>query len=139
MVENSSLHPHLVREKDQKLGLEKFLQMSEYERSKGKSVCRIQLGHRHVNLMGAMNGGVIYAATDMLSYDALLSILPHDKAGVTVDMQTSLLRGGKIGETIDMEAVVIKLGRTLAFIEVKSLIEGKLVAITKITKAILDI
>ena len=133
------LHPHVNDDGQGRLGFEDFLGFSIRERSDGRAAGAINVEQRHANLMGNLHGGVIYAASDMLAYHALLSILPHDKGAVTADIQVSMLRGGKIGDTVEMIAEVIKLGRTLAFIETKSFVAGKLIATTKATKAILDV
>lgn len=139
MQSTETHHPHSNQNTGERLGLETFFGMSEYEVRDGKTFCRFKIEERHANLMGNMNGGVIYAASDMVGYNALLAVLPHDKGAVTADIQVSMLRGGRVGDTVEMVAQVIKVGRTLAFIEVESFIAGKLIATTKLTKAVLDI
>lgn len=133
------VHPHIRNEEDSPLGLSDFLGLSLIERVDGTAHFHFTIEQEHANLMGNMNGGVVYAASDMVAYNALLSILPHDKAAVTSDLQVSMLRGGRIGDKVDVRAEVVKLGRTLAFIEVRSFVDGKLIATAKLTKAVLDI
>lgn len=84
----------------------------------------------------ALHAGYLYAACDLCSYAALLSLLDHGEAAVTHDMHVSVMRSGGPGDTVDIHAEVVKRGRTLAFIDARAMAGDRLLATARITKSL---
>lgn len=86
---------------------------------------------------GQAHGGALISLCEVTGFLALLPLLDDKHHAVTHDLHMSLMRAVPAGARCDLSGSVARLGRSLAFIEVRAEVEGKLVASARITKSII--
>ena len=115
-----------------------YLALQGFESADGKGQLQLTVDDQHINPAKALHGGVVYSVLDVVSYIALLSLLPADKEAVTHDIHVSVLRPATKGDTVTFSAEIEKLGRSLAFINAKASVNGKTIATARVTKSIVQ-
>lgn len=85
----------------------------------------------------ALHAGYVYAACDLASYVALMSVLNDSESAVTHDLHISLMRTAFAGERVEITAEIVKRGRTLVFLDAKAMCGERLLATARITKSLM--
>jgi len=85
----------------------------------------------------ALHAGYLYAASDLASYVALLSLLTHDESAVTHDLHVSVMSSARAGDRVDIRAEVVRRGRTLAFMDVRASCGDRLLSTARVTKSMM--
>ena len=86
---------------------------------------------------GQVHGGALISLCEVTGFLALVPLLDEKHHAVTHDLHMSLMRAVPAGARCDLLGSVARLGKSLAFIEVRAEVEGKLVASARITKSII--
>jgi uncharacterized protein (TIGR00369 family) len=85
---------------------------------------------------GALHAGSLYCLLDAVCALALLPSLSEDQHPVTHDIHVSVMRSASKGDRCDLIGRVIKLGRSLAFVEARAEVGGKVIATARVTKSL---
>ena len=136
--------PRLLSRADQKkvaklaesLPLHKFLGVKLKGFREGSGELELKAGQNAVNVAGVLHGGVLYALLDAAAYQGLIPTFHEGENAVTHDIHVSVLRPVMLGETIRFKGRVLKRGRTTAFTESEAWVNGKLIAVARVTKSI---
>jgi len=91
------------------------------------------------NAYGAAYGGIYYTACDLAAFIATATLLPDDYFSVTSDINVSVMAAVLEGD-LTVRCTVLKKGRRNCYTDSRVFDkDGNLVAISRITKAILPI
>ncbi len=91
-----------------------------------------------LNPAGTLHGGIVYMVDDVAAFAAIGPVLGNDEFAVTIDIQTSMYKGTTGGKAV-FRARVASRSRKIAFMNVEVTDgNGKLLAETRVTKAILN-
>lgn len=118
--------------------LHQHLGISTLHAENGDGQLSLTIGENAINPSGAFHGGVLYLLADVCAYCGLLSLLDEHQEAVTHDIQVSVLRSATLGDEVSFESQVLKLGKRIAFMEVKAMCSGKLIASAKVTKSLIS-
>jgi uncharacterized protein (TIGR00369 family) len=105
----------------------------------GEGICRIRFSpsKNTLNLAGVVHGGIYYTVLDMAAFLASSSLVSNDQLTVTSDINVSVMRAVAAGD-MTAEAKVLKMGGRSCFIDSRIFDkDGNMVAIGRVTKAIL--
>lgn len=125
--------------KNLELPFHKFLGLTAIESSNGRGEIDLKVTQNVVNSSGIFHGGVLYTVCDLCAYGGLLSLLDDDRVPVTHNIHVSILRAAKLGDTIKFTSEVVKRGRNICFMDVKAMVEGRLIATASVTKSLVKI
>lgn len=107
----------------QELGVE-FISMGS-----GEAEIALDLQERHMNSWAVVHGGVTMTLLDVVMSRAGLSLHPHARGGVTVEMKTSFVQpGGQAGGQIIAKGKAFHRSTTMCFCEGEIWNGDKLVA-----------
>ncbi|PIQ86387.1 MAG: DUF4442 domain-containing protein [Candidatus Omnitrophica bacterium CG11_big_fil_rev_8_21_14_0_20_45_26] len=96
---------------------------------KGKAVCRMRTGKKHLNTIGTIHGGILCDLADAAMGFAFLSLLPSHQTGVTIEFKINFLKPVFPGDLIRASAKTLFLGKSLFYLECElSNARGKLIA-----------
>jgi len=103
----------------------------------GRSHLAFEVGPDMLTPAPALHAGYLYAASDLASYVALLSLLTHDESAVTHDLHVSVMSSARAGDRVDIRAEVVRRGRTLAFMDVRASCGDRLLSTARVTKSMM--
>ncbi len=98
----------------------------------GKSHCRIELQHHHMNNGGRVHGGVLTSLADTAAGMAVRTVRPEGSHAATTGLSIAFIRP-PTGDTLDAHAEVIHAGQRLFRTEISVFSAEKLVARTTAT------
>ncbi|WP_042882818.1 PaaI family thioesterase [Cupriavidus necator] len=105
------------------------------EAGAGEARAHFDVGPEHL-AFGGLHAGVLYSLMEAACLFALLDSLDGSEHAVTHDLHASVMRSARIGERCDLIARVVRRGRTLAFVEARGEVGGKVIAAIQVTKSI---
>ena len=126
-------------EKVENLLYHRFIELKVVSRGDGWSELTFPLSDATRNAFGAVHGGIYYTACDVAAFIAAASLTPDGYFTVTSDINVSVLSAVLEGRLL-VQSGILKTGKRNCYAEAKVLDEnGKLVAVARVTKAILPI
>ena len=117
--------------------LHRFLGMRLRDPERPQDGLVIPVGDAAINNAGVLHGGVATAVLDVACYLALLPHLSAEENAVTHDASSSLMKAVARDAELEVVADVVRRGRSLAFLQAQALVDGRPVALGKVTKSIL--
>jgi len=105
--------------------------------SDGHADARVVVGPDVLNVAGVLHGGVLYAVMDVAAFCAAVTVLPPATNAATHDLHISVLRPSPADATLFLAADVRKVGKRLLFVDVEAQIDGRVVALARVTKSLI--
>jgi len=84
---------------------------------KGKAICEMQAGEKHVNTIGTVHGGILCDLSDAAMGFAFLSLLPVHQVGVTTEFRINFLAPAHPGDRLKATAKTLSRGKSLYYVE----------------------
>jgi len=111
---------HLVKTKLPGSPIYNFLLSTVHvtQASKGHVLCRLVLGHNHMNSGKSLHGSVSATIVDWAGGMAIATWDLREKTGVSVDIHVTYQSGARVGDEVEIEGIAEKVGGSLAFTKV---------------------
>jgi len=103
--------------KRQNFPLAKLIGFQLLSLGKGRAVCKLKAGKKHLNPQGLVHGGVLCDLADATMGYAFLANLPTKQKGVATNFQICFLKPSKAGSILTCKAKTISHGKTVFFME----------------------
>ena len=103
----------------------------------GRSLARVIVGPEHMNLHGAVHGGVVYSVVDQTMGAATYSVMAPEELCATIEIKVVYLAAVREG-VIECESRVLHKGKRVVALESDVKVGDKLVAKALGTFAILS-
>lgn len=107
------------------------------EAADGRSRARVVVGPRLINIAGVVHGGNYYTLLDVVAFCAAVTVLPAGANATTHDFHATLMRPVKEGQVMDLAGRVLRLGKSVVFCDSEISVEGRLVAVGRVTKTVI--
>jgi len=106
-----------IRERVERGRFNTWIGMELERLADGEAELGLEVRADHLNLMGALHGGVISSLADTATGIAMHSALEEGWTHVTTSLQLTFLAGGKLGDRIVARGRVVKRGRRFGYAE----------------------
>jgi uncharacterized protein (TIGR00369 family) len=115
----------------------RYLGIRDIEATENGAVLKFTVSDQIVNVAGVLHGGAIYAVCDICAYSGVLNLLGPDQEAVTHDVHFSVLQKANAGDHVTVTSKVLKKGKSLCFIDVRAMVDGRLIATATVTKSLI--
>ena len=120
------------------LPLHKFLGLELKMSAPGEAVVTMPPTENALNAAGVVHGGILYAILDAACYLALLPLMEDGQNAVTHDIHASVLRPAPLDQPVVFSGKVRKMGRSVVFCDSEARSGGRLVALGRVSKSLID-
>lgn len=103
------------------------LDMVEFDRTGARSVCRLEVGPKHLNPHGVLHGGVMYSMADQGMGAAVYTVLGEGESCATIEVKIVYLSPVRDG-IVTCDSRVINRGKRVIALESEIRTTDRLVA-----------
>ena len=111
------VHQYISRRKFRTSAVAKPVGFRLLQANRGKAICTLKTGKRHVNTIGIVHGGILCDLSDAAMGFAFLSLLLPHQMGVTVEFKINFLIPVRPPERLKAIAKTLSRGKSLYYLE----------------------
>ncbi|MCO4769616.1 MAG: ester cyclase [Deltaproteobacteria bacterium] len=105
----------------------------------GRAQAQVTVIPEVVNAGGVLHGGVLYTVLDVTAFCACVTVIPDGTNAATHDIHVQVLRASPPGAVVQLSAEVRKVGKRLVFVDAEATLDGKTVALARVTKSLIPL